>query len=43
MKLHKSKALDDFVYILACIGTLGTLWILRITITQAIKMALDDD
>ncbi len=42
MKLSKSKTFEDIIYVLACVVSLGTLWILRIVITQAIKMALDD-
>lgn len=43
MKLRKSKTFEDLIYVIACILSFGGLWILRIVITQAIKMAMDDD
>lgn len=38
----KENAIDTIVYIIACIVTLGALWITRIVISQAIRKAVQE-
>lgn len=42
MKLRKSWS-DSAIYILFCVATLGTAWVMRVIITQAIRMAFKQD
>lgn len=41
MKTRESK-INEGLYILMCVISLGSIWAIRIIITQAIKMAFDD-
>jgi hypothetical protein len=42
MKIRKN-GMETFLYCVACIITLGTLWLLRMAITAGIKHALKED
>jgi hypothetical protein len=42
-KLPSEKiTLESIVYILCCIGSIGTVWLLRIVITRAILIAKEE-
>jgi len=43
MKLQKENTIDILVYALACILSLGAVWVLRIIITYAIRKAFEND
>lgn len=38
----KDNSIDSVVYIIACILSLGTIWITRIIISQAIRRAVEE-
>jgi len=38
----KENSIDTIVYIIACIVTLGAIWITRIVISQAIRKSVQD-
>ncbi len=42
VKLNESS-FEDFIYIVACILTLGSVWIARVLMTKAIKKAFAED
>ena len=39
MAEQRDDSFDTIIYILACLVTLGTVWILRIVITKAINLS----
>ncbi len=38
----RTNTIDDIVYIIACIITLGAVWITRIIISQAIRRSVQE-
>ncbi len=40
--MKQTSSLDTLVYVVVCILSLGTIWITRIVISQAIRCAIKD-
>jgi hypothetical protein len=38
----KTNVWDTMVYVIMCVLTMGTLYFVRVTITQGVKMAFED-